>query len=77
MMRAVVAPAGAPRRVCFFGTYAREHTATVVLRQAFEAAGCEVVDCHSPLWEQTRDKMASYFRGRSAGRAPAAIRRAR
>lgn len=64
-MQAAVAPRTAPRRVCFFGTYARDHTATVLLRQALRARGWEVVECHAPLWEETRDKMPAYFRGRS------------
>jgi glycosyltransferase involved in cell wall biosynthesis len=53
------------RRVCFFGTYNREHTDTRLLVQACRAAGVEVVECHRPLWEQTRDKLAAYFGARS------------
>jgi glycosyltransferase involved in cell wall biosynthesis len=59
------AAAPSPRRVCFFGTYNREHTVTRLLAQACRAAGIEVVECHRPLWEQTRDKLATYFGARS------------
>ena len=55
------AAAPSPRRVCFFGTYNREYTVTLLLAQACGAAGFEVVECHRPLWEQTRDKLAGYF----------------
>ena len=49
-------------RACLFGTYAREHSATRLLRGTLEAAGYEVVECHVPLWERTRDKLAGFFR---------------
>ncbi len=48
-------------RACLFGTYAREHSATRLLRGTLEAAGYEVVECHVPLWERTRDKLAGFF----------------
>jgi glycosyltransferase involved in cell wall biosynthesis len=48
-------------RACLFGTYAREHSATRLLRGALTAAGYEVVECHVPLWERTRDKLAGFF----------------
>jgi len=57
--------AAPPRRVCFFGTYNREHTVTRLLLHACQAAGIEVVECHRPLWEHTRDKRAAYFGLRS------------
>lgn len=50
-----------PRRVCFFGTYRRDHAATHVLQRACRAAGIDVVECHQPLWEKTRHKHARYF----------------
>jgi len=55
------AAAPPPRRVCFFGTYNRTHTVTRLLWQACRAVGIEVVECHRPLWELTRDKTAAYF----------------
>ncbi len=55
-----------PQRVCFFGTYRREHTVTRLLVDACRAAGIEVVECHQPLWEKTPHKHAAYFGGRSA-----------
>lgn len=60
------APERPPQRVCFFGTYARQHTATRLLLRACHAAGVEVVECHRPLWEKTRHKHATYFGARSA-----------
>ena len=48
-------------RACLFGTYAREHSATRLLRGTLEAAGYDVVECHVPLWERTRDKLGGYF----------------
>jgi len=54
-----------PRRVCFFGTYARDYTVTALLMQACRAAGIAIVECHRPLWEETRHKEAAYFAPRS------------
>ena len=48
-------------RACFFGTYNSTHPANRLLVEAFAAAGCEIELCHEPLWERTRDKMASFF----------------
>jgi GT2 family glycosyltransferase/glycosyltransferase involved in cell wall biosynthesis len=48
-------------RVCFFGTYNRDHTANRIYRAAVADAGYEVVEIHAPLWERTRDKDAGYF----------------
>ncbi len=52
-------------RACLFGTYNAAHPANRLLADALAAAGCEVRVCHQPLWEQTRDKMASFFGARS------------
>lgn len=68
MTAPAVAPATAPRRVCFFGTYARNHTANVLLRQAFETLGWRIEEIHAPLWEETRDKGAGYFAAGSLAR---------
>jgi glycosyltransferase involved in cell wall biosynthesis len=46
---------------CLFGTYDRNHSANRLLRQALVTAGWPVVECHEPLWEETRDKHARYF----------------
>jgi glycosyltransferase involved in cell wall biosynthesis len=46
---------------CLFGTYDRNHSANRLLRQALVTAGWSVVECHEPLWEETRDKHARYF----------------
>ena len=61
MTAPAVARDGAPRRVCFFGTYARNHTANVLLREAFVNLGWTVDEVHLPLWEETRDKLPQYF----------------
>jgi glycosyltransferase involved in cell wall biosynthesis len=50
---------------CLFGAYNASHPATRLLSAALVAAGCEVRECHEPLWERTRDKMATYFGVRS------------
>ena len=48
-------------RVCFFGTYNREHSANRIYARAIRAAGHELIEIHEPLWEQTRDKGRAYF----------------
>ncbi len=48
-------------RACFFGTYNRGHSANRIYAAAVRAAGYELVECHVPLWEKTRDKGAGYF----------------
>ena len=64
---------------CLFGTYDREHSANRLLRRALADGGFAVEELHEPLWEDTRDKNASYFAGPSlaglAGRWLAAGRR--
>lgn len=61
-------PARAVGRVCFFGTYARNHTVNLLLRRAFEELGCGVDELHAPLWEETRDKLPGYFQPASLAR---------
>ena len=46
---------------CLFGTYDREHSANRLLRDALVRAGWRVVECHEPLWEETREKGRRYF----------------
>src|SRR4051812_8874703 len=55
-------------RACLFGTYNSAHPANRLLADAFAAAGCEMLVCHEPLWERTRDKMASFFGAASLAR---------
>jgi glycosyltransferase involved in cell wall biosynthesis len=62
------APQRPPPRVCFFGTYARQHAATRLLLQACAAGGIEVVECHRPLWELVPHKGAGYFSAGSVAR---------
>ena len=50
---------------CLFGTYDGPHSANRLLRLALAGAGWNVVECHAPLWEETRDKGAAYFGGGS------------
>ncbi len=52
----------------FFGTYNAKHAANALLADDLRRAGVELRLCHEPLWEETRDKHASYF-------APAALAR--
>ncbi len=59
-------------RACLFGTYTSTHPANRLLVHGLTAAGCELSICHEPLWERTRDKMASFFGGRSLTRLGAA-----
>ncbi len=49
-------------RVCLFGTYNRRHSANLIYTAAIREAGHELIELHEPLWEQTRDKAAGYFR---------------
>lgn len=48
-------------RAVLFGTFNAQHAANVLLVEELRAAGVEVRVCHAPLWEETRDKQASYF----------------
>jgi glycosyltransferase involved in cell wall biosynthesis len=60
-----------PQRVCFFGTYAREHAATRLLAEGCRAAGIEIVECHRPVWEKTLHKHDHFFGAASAARLAA------
>jgi len=53
---------------CLFGTYDRRHSANRLLRLALTNAGFPVVECHEPLWEETRDKGRGYFGAPSLAR---------
>jgi glycosyltransferase involved in cell wall biosynthesis len=44
-----------------FGTYDRGHSANRLLREALAGAGYRVVECHEPLWEESRVKERAYF----------------
>ena len=48
-------------RVCFFGTYNRDHSANRIVRAAALELGHDVIEIHEPVWERTRDKGPSYF----------------
>src|SRR5262249_25433702 len=50
---------------CLFGTYDRRHSANRLLRRALADGGFAVEELHEPVWEDTRDKNASYFAGPS------------
>ncbi len=45
----------------FFGTFNAKHAANALLADDLRRAGVELRSCHEPLWEETRDKHASYF----------------
>jgi len=47
-------------RVCYFGTFERDYPRNSILIQGLQAVGVEVVECHEPLWEKTRDKTGGY-----------------
>ncbi len=55
-------------RACLFGTYNSVHPANRLLAEALAAAGCDVEVRHEPLWERTRDKMATFFGAASLAR---------
>jgi glycosyltransferase involved in cell wall biosynthesis len=66
-------------RAVLYGTYERTHSANRLLRAALERAGFAPTELHEPLWEETREKDATYFGARSivrlGGRYAAATRR--
>lgn len=47
-------------RVCYFGTFERDYPRNSILIQGLQTIGVEVVECHEPLWERTRDKTGGY-----------------
>lgn len=51
--------------ICFFGTYERSFPRTRTLIQACHLKGFEVMECHTPFWEKTREK-AEFFSFKSA-----------
>jgi len=46
-------------RVLYFGTYDRGVGRNAVLLEGLRAAGVDVVECHTRLWRDTTDKLAS------------------
>ncbi len=44
-----------------FGTFNAKHAASALLAGDLRRAGVELRSCHEALWEETRDKHASYF----------------
>jgi glycosyltransferase involved in cell wall biosynthesis len=50
-------------RVCYFGTYDREHHRNDIILAGLRANGVEVVECHVELWKSTEDKVASVRNG--------------
>ena len=60
-----------PPSACLFGTYDAGHSANRLLGLALARAGWRVVECHEPLWEETRTKGRRYFGARSPSRAAA------
>ena len=57
-----------PPSACLFGTYDAGHSANRLLGLALARAGWRVVECHEPLWEETRTKGRRYFGVRSLAR---------
>ncbi len=48
-------------RVCYFGAYERNYPRNRVIIEGLRGAGVEVIECHRPLWELTRDKSRGYL----------------
>jgi glycosyltransferase involved in cell wall biosynthesis len=48
-------------RVCYFGAYERNYPRNRVIIEGLSRAGVEVIECHRPLWELTRDKSRGYL----------------
>ncbi len=48
-------------RVCYFGAYERNYPRNRVIIEGLREAGVEVIECHQPLWELTRDKSRGYL----------------
>jgi glycosyltransferase involved in cell wall biosynthesis len=48
-------------RVLCFGTYERQFPRNTTLIAGLRMAGAEVLECHEPLWELTRDKTGTSF----------------
>lgn len=46
-------------RVCMFGTYETSYDRNRILREGFEEAGIEVIECHEPVWESMRYKTSA------------------
>ena len=44
-------------RVCYFGTYDRDYVRNLNLRRGLRQQGVEVIECNSPLWRGTADKV--------------------
>ena len=57
-----------PPSACLFGTYDAGHSANRLLGLALARAGWGVVECHEPLWEETRTKGRRYFGAPSLAR---------
>ncbi len=57
-----------PASACLFGTYDAGHSANRLLGLALARAGWRVVECHEPLWEETRAKGRRYFGAPSLAR---------
>ncbi|MHB0858939.1 MAG: glycosyltransferase family 4 protein [Anaerolineae bacterium] len=50
-------------RVCYWGTYDADYVRNRVIIQGLRANGVEVVECHSPLWSGTADKVRQASKG--------------
>ncbi|MFN2252335.1 MAG: glycosyltransferase [Anaerolineae bacterium] len=71
------------RRVLYFGTYDRAVGRNAILIDGLRSAGLEVVECHAPVWADTRAKLRAARGGwadllalsRYAAAAPSLVRR--
>ena len=48
-------------RICFFGTYEQHYVRNRTLIDGLLKQGCQVQECHVPLWEKQRDKTGNYL----------------
>lgn len=48
-------------RVCYFGTYEKTYPGNRALINSLRLGGMETVECHEPLWEETKQKGKKYF----------------
>jgi glycosyltransferase involved in cell wall biosynthesis len=49
-------------RICYFGTYEQDYVRNRTVIEGLRKNGCEVQECHVPLWERQRDKTGGYLK---------------
>lgn len=51
--------------VCYFGTYERNYPRNSIFIKGLRENGVNVIECHEPIWELTRDKSGSFLSPKS------------